>query len=173
MSNEHDSEGAPQELNQILDTPELAEALENERFKQFLDHLPIAIAVSECGPQERIVYANPMFLELIQATSLVDCDWSAIPGKPADETAMPLGDAITSSSDFVGTFAVGGESSEPRSINVWSNIIEDDEGNPAFRLLALVALPHDGRSGATPSRNSAKKIPCCASFSTGSRTTFR
>lgn len=54
MSNEHDSEGAPQELNQILDTPELAEALENERFKQFLDHLPIAIAVSECGPQDRL-----------------------------------------------------------------------------------------------------------------------
>ena len=35
---------------QMLETPNLANALESDRFKQFLDHVPFAIAVSELHP---------------------------------------------------------------------------------------------------------------------------
>ena len=45
----------------MLDTPELATALESEQFKKFLDQVPIAIAVSDLNVKERVVYANPEF----------------------------------------------------------------------------------------------------------------
>jgi hypothetical protein len=36
-------------VEQLLATPGLANALESDRFKQFLDHVPVAIAVSDVG----------------------------------------------------------------------------------------------------------------------------
>ncbi|MER9791273.1 histidine kinase, partial [Mesorhizobium sp. M0213] len=39
-----DSEKA-EAVEQLLDTPDLATALESEQFKKFLDQVPIAIAV--------------------------------------------------------------------------------------------------------------------------------
>jgi len=35
----------PEQVGALLDTPNLADALGNERFKQFLDHVPVAVAV--------------------------------------------------------------------------------------------------------------------------------
>jgi hypothetical protein len=49
---------AEEHIEQLLDTPGLADALESDRFKQFLDHVPVAIAVSELDPSETITYAN-------------------------------------------------------------------------------------------------------------------
>jgi hypothetical protein len=34
-------------VEQLLEVPKLAEALESDQFKQFLDHVPFAVAVSE------------------------------------------------------------------------------------------------------------------------------
>jgi PAS domain-containing protein len=48
----------------LFDTPDLAGALESDRFKQFLDHIPVAIAVSELLPSEHIIYANIEFERL-------------------------------------------------------------------------------------------------------------
>jgi len=45
----------------LLDTPHLAGALESDQFKSFLDHVPVAIGVSELRPSERIVYLNKEF----------------------------------------------------------------------------------------------------------------
>ena len=53
-----DADDETSQLEQLLDTPDLAAALESDRFKQFLDHLPIGIAVSELGQGERITYAK-------------------------------------------------------------------------------------------------------------------
>ena len=49
----------PEAIEQLLDTPDLANALESEQFKKFLDQVPIAIAVSSLVPKERVIYANP------------------------------------------------------------------------------------------------------------------
>ena len=49
--------GKPEAVEQLLDTPELATALESEQFKKFLDQVPIAIAVSDLIETERVVYA--------------------------------------------------------------------------------------------------------------------
>ncbi|MEI9411673.1 PAS domain-containing protein, partial [Mesorhizobium salmacidum] len=51
-------------VEQLLETPDLASALESEQFKKFLDQVPIAIAVSDVSGQERVVYANPEFEKL-------------------------------------------------------------------------------------------------------------
>jgi PAS domain-containing protein len=55
-------------IEQLLEVPSLAEALESDRFKQFLDHVPFAVAVSQLHPSERLVYAN---LEFERLTGLV------------------------------------------------------------------------------------------------------
>ena len=53
-----------EQVEQLLDTPDLAGALESEQFKKFLDQVPIAICVSQLAGDERIVYANPEFEKL-------------------------------------------------------------------------------------------------------------
>ena len=50
-----------EEVERLIESPGLAGALESDRFKTFLDHVPIAIAVSELRDPEIIVYANPEF----------------------------------------------------------------------------------------------------------------
>ena len=51
-------------VEKLLETPDLATALESEQFKKFLDQVPIAIAVSDLSASERVVYANPEFEKL-------------------------------------------------------------------------------------------------------------
>ena len=58
------TEKTPGAADEILDTPHLADALESDRFKQFLDHIPIAVAVAELQPSECIAYANLEFERL-------------------------------------------------------------------------------------------------------------
>jgi len=55
---------APPKRNETLETPHLAGVLGSEQFKSFLDHVPVAIAVSELSPSERIVYVNQEFERL-------------------------------------------------------------------------------------------------------------
>ena len=129
-------------LEEMLSDSELAGALESDRFKQVLDQVPIAVAVSELNPSEKVVYANPEFERLsgrMNATVLGK-DWKGLPGEaaPAREPKS-LGEAITQGSDYLGTFAIPHDDAS-MMVDAWSNIIEDDQGNPAFRLVALVSV---------------------------------
>jgi two-component sensor histidine kinase len=49
-----------------------------------------------------------------------------------------LSTAVTEASDCVGTFRIDLAGSEPALVDVYSNVIVDDDGTPAFRLAALV-----------------------------------
>jgi len=140
----------PREFDQLLDNSDLAEALENERFKQFLDHLPIAIAVSKLQPQERIVYANPEFLKLTDTMGPESAgrSWQALPGVSSDAEAKPLGQAIVEGSDFIGAFVMTLKDGASHTVNAWSSLIEDDEGVAVFRLVALI----DPQSGSETER---------------------
>jgi two-component sensor histidine kinase len=127
-------------VDQLLDTPDLADALESGRFKQFLDQVPVAIAVSVLEPSERVVYANLEFARLTgQANSnILGCGWDRLPGVATDpQAARSLGEAVASGRDYVGAFAIPHESA-PDTVDAWSNVIQDDDGTPAFRLVALV-----------------------------------
>lgn len=130
---------AEEQVEQLLDTPGLADALESDRFKQFLDHVPVAIAVSELDPLETITYANLEF-ERITGQAVADMQgrsWKALPGiATAKEDNRLLADAVESGEEYIGTFSID-RNGDVIIVDAWSNTIEDDDGNPMFRLVAL------------------------------------
>jgi two-component sensor histidine kinase len=126
-------------VEHLLETPGLAVALESDRFKQFLDQIPIAVAVSELHPVEKVVYANLEFERLSSQieTDVLGAGWDRLPGQ-ATVGSLTLGEAIGQGRDHLGAFAIRLNNAELK-VDAWSNIIEDDDGHPAFRLVALVA----------------------------------
>jgi len=126
-------------VEHLLDTPGLAVALESDRFKQFLDQIPIAVAVSELHPVERVVYTNLEFERLSGQlnTTVLGAGWDALPGQAATGS-LTLSQAIPQGRDHLGPFIIRQGEAELK-VEAWSNVIEDDDGRPAFRLVALVA----------------------------------
>jgi two-component sensor histidine kinase len=132
-------------IEQFLETPGLAVALESDLFKQFLDQIPIAVAVSELRPVETVVYANLEFERLSGQlnTKVLGAGWESLPGASV-EGSLTLGEAIMQGRDHLGSFTISHGEAE-LVVDAWSNIIENDEGDPTFRLVALVAVA--GRNG--------------------------
>ena len=130
----------PDRGEKLLDTPHLAGALESEQFKAFLDHVPVAIGVSELRPSERIVYLNKEFERLSgqSESELTGKLWGSLTGSAtAFNDDRQLSDAISDDQDYIGAFTIDDSSSV--SLDAWSNIIRDDQGVPVFRLVALSA----------------------------------
>jgi two-component sensor histidine kinase len=129
----------PGKVGQLLATPGLADALESDRFKQILDHVPVAIAVAELQPSEAITYCNLEFERLTgqAASDLEGTDWKILPGVAAapGETTL-LGEAVLTDDEYIGTFTIDCRG-EPLEVDAWSNVIESEEGLPLFRLVAL------------------------------------
>ena len=134
-------DGENAQVEQLLETPHLADALESDRFKQFLDHVPVAIAVSELHPTERITYANLEFERLTgQAAGQIEGKhWDALPGIAIAVEDRPLSEAVTDGEEYIGSFTIADEGGE-RTVDAWSNVIEDDDGAPLFRLVALAEI---------------------------------
>lgn len=131
-----------EKVEALLETPNLAEALESDRFKQFLDHVPVAIAVSELHPSEIVTYANLEFERLTgqPAAEIVGRSWRALPGVAASVgDDRLLRDAVKDDAEYIGEFSIERDAG---SVNVraWSNTIEDDTGQPIFRLVALASV---------------------------------
>jgi two-component sensor histidine kinase len=134
------SEDKPGEIEQMLDTPDLAVALESDWFKQFLDHIPVAISISELTPTETVVFANAEFERLTGETyaALIGGGWERIAGESAaPDDASTLAEAVVAAQDYIGVFAMTREG-QRIAVDVWSNIIESNTGEPVFRLVALV-----------------------------------
>ena len=127
---------------QLLNTPNLSDALESDRFKQFLDHVPFAVIVSELQPTEKIAYANLEF-ERLSGQAAVEIEgksWAVVPGKAmvADGERW-LNEAIVDGEDYLGTFTIEHDE-KTVAVYAWSNIIEDDDGAPVFRIAALAEI---------------------------------
>jgi two-component sensor histidine kinase len=134
-------EDASRQVEKLLAAPELADALESEQFKRFLDQVPIAIAVSELNPSEAIVYANPYFelLSGLDAGLLQRRNWDALAGAGVGkERLRSLRDAVMQDVDCVGTFRIERAGQTAAVVDAYSNVIENEEGTPCFRLVALV-----------------------------------
>ena len=131
----------PNDIGRLLDTPNLAEALESDRFKRFLDHVPVAIAVSEMKGDELIVYANLAFGRLtgLDALAIEGKDWRAVPGSASGGT---LADAVVAGQDHIGIFGFE-RAGAAVEVDAWSNLIEDDDGRTVFRLVALIERAGD------------------------------
>ncbi|MEI8714324.1 sensor histidine kinase [Mesorhizobium sp. ISC11] len=136
-------------VGQLLETPDLASALESEQFKKFLDQVPIAIAVSDLGSKERVVYANPEFEKLsgLKAAMLARQHWAALSGTGLHKQKdRPLFEAVVEDTDFIGTFRLERKEGQPTIVDVYSNVIEDDNGKACFRLVALVDVSAHGET---------------------------
>ncbi len=126
----------------LSETPNLASELETDRFKQFLDHMPFAVAVSDLDPVETITYANIGFERLIgeAAGKILGESWKILPGIAAPSNdSPPLAEAITAGEDYLGVFQIGNDARSV-SVDAWSNIILNDAGKPAYRLVALADI---------------------------------
>ena len=136
----------PNGLGQLLDTPDLAVALESDQFKQFLDQVPVAIAVAELRPDERIVYVNLEFERLSgqAAGDILGGPWDRLAGGgSAPNQSRVLGLAVSEERDYLGAFAMPRDG-ETITVDAWSNVIVSDSGEPVFRLVALVETATPG-----------------------------
>jgi PAS domain S-box-containing protein len=135
-----DEENAGQ-VAELLATPDLAGALESDRFRHFLDQIPVAIAVAEIKGGERIVYTNPVFEKLcgLSAAEVEHQPWSVLDNRFEIEKAdRRLGSAIEEGTDYLGVYRMEGKAGEPAIVDAYSNLIQDDNGTSVFRLAALV-----------------------------------
>ena len=141
------NDGQSSQMAELLATPDLADALESEQFKRFLDQIPIAIIVSELKGQERIVYANPEFEKLCGQTAaeVSRKPWSALDGHHDEDTGRGLGAAVAETSDYVGVFRIERPGGQPALADAYSNLIQNDDGVPLFRLVALVNVTAHGK----------------------------
>ncbi|WP_309666173.1 histidine kinase dimerization/phosphoacceptor domain -containing protein [Tabrizicola sp.] len=123
----------------LIDPAAVVDALESNRFKDFLDHVPVAIAVSELQPSEVVRYANLEFQRLTGRTAIEieGKSWRALPGiASADGDERLLRDAVKDDSEYIGVFAIDCEVGTI-NVDVWSNTIEGDTGEPIYRLVAM------------------------------------
>src|ERR1700761_2891246 len=103
MDDETSAEQSGQ-VEALVATPDLADALESEQFRRFLDQVPIAIIVSQMGAKERIVYINPEFERVSGqiAAGLEGKPWSVLQSRSTDPTSsLELGRAIAEGNDFL------------------------------------------------------------------------
>ena len=137
------------QMADLLATPDLADALESEQFKRFLDQIPIAIIVSELKGQERVIYANPEFEKLCRQTAaeVWGKPWSILDKHRDDEDLdRGLGAALVETNDYVGVFRIECTEGDQVLADAYSNIIQNDEGVPLFRLVALVNITTHGKA---------------------------
>jgi PAS domain S-box-containing protein len=134
-------------VEQLLEVPKLAEALESDRFKQFLDHVPFAVAVSELHPSERIVYVNLEFERLTGcvAGEIYARQWSSLLRNVTDQSGeRTLSKAIREDDEYIGEFEIQ-RGDAIITVDAWANTIQDDNGVERFRLLALADISRRGR----------------------------
>src|SRR5690349_6108178 len=101
-SSERSEPGEAHEPKQLLETPQLADALENDRFKRFLDHIPFAVAVAELHPSEHVTYANIEFERLTgkSAADVEGASWECLSHCVAlEEGGVALSNAVIEHED--------------------------------------------------------------------------
>lgn len=134
--------GSSDHLDDLLATPELGEALAHESFKEFLDHLPIAIVISRVtGEDQRIVYANRAFETQtgIAADQTVGKDWSILDGFCHEEDGeRTLGQAIVAGEDYLGCFVPCEANDRETRIDVSTTQVQREGEAEIFRLAALI-----------------------------------
>ena len=143
MSDEKDDLTKTGQFETLLATPDLAGALQSEQFRRFLDQVPIAIVLSEMKSPEIITYANPEFENISGrlGDDIIGKPWSVLECRSQDaSTSIALGAAITEANDFVSTFEINTEGQASEFADAYSNIIEDNDGAPAYRFVALVRV---------------------------------
>ena len=141
QASEHSDETRADQINDFFDSAELTKAINTEEFRHFLDHVPIAIAVSKFfRGDQRICYANKAF-EILTGHAAADCSgqgWSILAEyKREGDDKLPLHRAILESrEEFLGTF----QKEQPKllAVEAYSGLIENEDGTEDYRIAALI-----------------------------------
>jgi PAS domain S-box-containing protein len=132
----------PEQVGELLSSPEMAKAAENEDFKRFLDHIPIAIVISRgVEDQQRVVYANGAFEALLgqSAVEIEGKPWAILDGfVHEDDPALDLSQAVAQGEDFLGTFRAERSEGKHILVQAYASAIEDENGSESYRIAALV-----------------------------------
>src|SRR3954452_13674930 len=96
------------EVDQLLGSSRLALAIENNKYRDLLDHVPVAVAVSRgARDAQRIAYVNRAF-EALMSMATADVEgqsWLCLDGfRHEDDPGLTLGEAIRDGEDFIGVF---------------------------------------------------------------------
>ncbi|WP_251133849.1 sensor histidine kinase [Rhodomicrobium sp. Az07] len=120
--------------------PDLAEALHDDRFQQFLDKIPIAILVGAMDANERIIYANPAFEKIagVALSSVLGKTWDVLADASEKGERDLLAAIMEDSADHIGVFRIARPDAEPVPADVYAAVIVGDDGEPALRLVALI-----------------------------------
>jgi PAS domain S-box-containing protein len=135
------SENPQQQVSDLFDSPELSRAIESEEFRHFLDHVPIALAVSRLARGEhRIAYANAAFERLIgrAASDIRGRTWSLLDEfRREQEPHITIGEALANGEDLLGAFRRAGNERK-LVIEAYAAVIENADGAEKYRVAALV-----------------------------------
>lgn len=130
------------QVDQLLGSSKLALAIENDRYKHLLDHVPVAVAVSRgSGGNQRIVYINKAFekLMLLVQLDVEGQSWVCLDDLiNEDRPTQTLGEAIRDGEEFVGVFRPAGPADRLVMVQAYASVIESEDGVENFRIAALV-----------------------------------
>ena len=118
---------------------------DDDQFRRYFDVLPMAIVIGSLADPEVIVYANPAFEQLSgqPLAEIVGRPWSNLRGDGRLTPERVLGEAIVETNDWIGTFDLASAGGEAVTVDAYVTVIVDDDDQPAFRLVALVAAVDD------------------------------
>jgi two-component sensor histidine kinase len=124
---------------ELVSSPDVARAVENDEFRSILDQFPIALALARLdNGTHRISYANAAFAALLRADSaaILNNDWSVLADfQHESETSRTLAEAVTGSEDFLGRFV---STRTKRTAEAYSGQIESEESGRSYSIVALV-----------------------------------
>src|ERR1700733_32025 len=131
-----------QQIDQILGSSKLAQAIENDKYKHLLDYAPVAVAVSRgTRDEQHVVYINRSF-EALMSMAAADVEgqsWTCLDGfRNEDNPSQTLGEAIRDGEDFSGVFRPAGPVDRLVIVQAYASVIESDDGIENFRIAALV-----------------------------------
>jgi PAS domain S-box-containing protein len=149
MSSDQPAPETAEQINDLFDSAELTKAVETQEFRQFLDYIPIAIAVSKFfRGDQRICYTNRAF-EALTGLANSDCagrGWSVLAlFTDEDNRQITLGQAILKGGEeFLGTF----RADKPKELVVeaFSGLIENEDGTENYRIAALIDVTSRARA---------------------------
>jgi two-component sensor histidine kinase len=137
-------------VEDLLASPVVAQVVQHEEFKRFLDHMPFAIAVSKgLGGKQRIVYGNPRFEALVGKSSaeIEGKSWSVLDRfQHEDDQALTLSRAVLEGTDFLGTFRAEPAGDGATLIEAYASLIENEDSSEDYRIAAFVAVTGRERS---------------------------
>jgi PAS domain S-box-containing protein len=134
------SGAAVEQVNDLFDSAEFAQALESGDYKHFLGHIPIAIAISRVlRGDQRIFYANKAFETLIgySSSEFAGRGWSILSDfRHENGGDLTLAQATSSGEEFLGTF----QRQEPTLVIVdaYAGVIQNEDGGEDYRIAALI-----------------------------------